>query len=260
VTPVRLASLNLLHGLAPADGLVDAARLQEAVASLDADVLCLQEVDRDQPRSGHLDLTALCAEALGARWSRFAPALAGTPGEATTPAGDVPVVGAAYGNAIVSRLPVRGWHTRRLAPPRLRVPMPGLIPTVGRRGVRLAPPRLMRDEPRVVLAAELDHLTIGCAHLTFVQGSNVGQLRAATALLQSLPGPRVLLGDLNMAAPLPQLISGWRPLVAGRTFPSWRPRLQIDHALADGAVAVFHARVVPLPVSDHCALVVELAD
>ena len=257
---MRLASLNLLHGLAPADGRVDGARLQEAVASLDADVLCLQEVDRGQERSGGLDLTALCAEALGARWSRFAPALAGTPGHGATAAGDEPVVGPAYGNAIVSRLPVRGWHTHRLAPPRFPMPMPGLIPKVGPRGVRLAPPQLIRDEPRVVLAAELDHLTVGCAHLTFVQGPNVGQLRAATGFLRTLPGPRVLLGDLNMLAPLPHLVTGWRPLVAGRTFPSWRPRLQIDHALADGAVAVLTARVVPLPVSDHCALVVDLPD
>lgn len=255
---VRLATLNLLHGLSPRDGRIEADRLVEAAASLDADVLCLQEVDRDQPRSGLLDLTALCAQALGAGWSHFEPAVAGTPETGWLPVGEAPVIGAAYGVAIVSRLPVRGWHRRRLTAPRLPVPMPGVTPVARDGRVRLAPPRLLRDEPRVVLAAELDGLTVGCAHLTFVQGPNVAQLRAATGLLRKLPGPRVLLGDLNMLPPLPGLGSGWRPLVRGRTFPSWRPRLQIDHVLTDGALAARANSIRPLGISDHCAVVVDL--
>ena len=48
------------------DDKVDVDRLAAAVASLDADVLALQEVDRDQPRSHLADLTAVAAEAMGA--------------------------------------------------------------------------------------------------------------------------------------------------------------------------------------------------
>jgi endonuclease/exonuclease/phosphatase family metal-dependent hydrolase len=261
---VRIATLNLLHGLSPADGRVDAARLRGAIASLDADVLCLQEVDRDQPRSGHLDLTAIAAEALGARWSRFEPALAGTPGGHTVPVGAGPVIGTAYGIAIVSRMPVRSWHTHRLAAPRLRVPMPGMVPVSRSGRLRLAPPRLIRDEPRVLLAAVLDTpnglMTVGCAHLTFVQGWNVPQLRAGVRLLRSLPGPRLLLGDLNMPSPLPAALTRWHPLVTGRTFPSWRPRMQIDHVLADGPVQVTASSIERLPVSDHCAVTVDISD
>ncbi|MGK5523302.1 endonuclease/exonuclease/phosphatase family protein, partial [Micromonospora sp. URMC 107] len=55
---MRLATFNLLHGRSLADGLVDPDRLTAAVTALDADVLALQEVDRDQSRSGKLDLTA----------------------------------------------------------------------------------------------------------------------------------------------------------------------------------------------------------
>ena len=43
---MRLATFNLLHGRSPADGVVDPDRLVAAVASLDADVLALQEVDQ----------------------------------------------------------------------------------------------------------------------------------------------------------------------------------------------------------------------
>jgi endonuclease/exonuclease/phosphatase family metal-dependent hydrolase len=77
---MRLATFNILHGRSPDDGRVDLGRLASAVRDLDADILALQEVDRDQPRSGGADLTAVAAEAMGALDHRFVAALAGTPG------------------------------------------------------------------------------------------------------------------------------------------------------------------------------------
>jgi len=63
---VRIGTFNILHGRSPADDRVDVERLAAAVKALDADVLGLQEVDRDQPRSLNADLTAVAAEAMGA--------------------------------------------------------------------------------------------------------------------------------------------------------------------------------------------------
>jgi endonuclease/exonuclease/phosphatase family metal-dependent hydrolase len=264
VPVVRLASWNLLHGVDPSDGVVDAQRLAEAVAALDADVLCLQEVDRDQPRSGLVDQTAVVAEALGAQAWRFEAAISGTPDERWTPIGNAPAIGAAYGVGLVSRLPVRSWHLRRLDPPRVPMLMPGAVPERGRNGVRLGRPQVIRDTPRVVLAAVVETgrgpMTVGCCHLTYVQGWNVTQLRQALTLLRPLPAPRFLLGDFNMAGRLPALTSQWRPLARGRTFPAWRPRLQIDHALAEGHVEVLGSQIVELPVSDHRAVVVDIDD
>ncbi len=60
-----VVTFNILHGRTVGDG-VDPERLQECVRRLDPDVLALQEVDRGQPRSGHADLTAVAAEAVGA--------------------------------------------------------------------------------------------------------------------------------------------------------------------------------------------------
>ena len=51
-----------------------------ATTPLDADVLALQEVDRDQPRSHGVDLTKAAAAAMGAQHHVFAPTLHGTPG------------------------------------------------------------------------------------------------------------------------------------------------------------------------------------
>src|SRR5258705_8808103 len=101
---VRLATFNLMSGRSLADGLVDEGRLYRAIAELDADVLALQEVDRDQPRSNGLDLTAVAEAATGAVASRFAATMLGLP-EQWRPARDDGVdVGPAsrYGVALVS--------------------------------------------------------------------------------------------------------------------------------------------------------------
>ena len=252
-----MATLNILHGRSLDDGRVDVDRLAEAVKTLDADVLGLQEVDRDQPRSGGLDLTAVAAEALGARAHRFEPALLGTPGGTWRPAtGDASEApGPAYGVGLVSRLPVRSWHVVRLpaAPVRSPVPVPGT-----RRVLWL------QDEPRVGLAAVVETpsgpMTVATTHLSFVPGWGVVQLRRLVRELRRLPGPRVLLGDLNLPGPVPAWTSRWTPLVRARTFPAPRPRLQLDHVLADGPLpGAVTAEVRRLPVSDHLAVVVDVA-
>jgi endonuclease/exonuclease/phosphatase family metal-dependent hydrolase len=76
---MRVATFNILHGRAVGDG-VDPRRLADCVRRLDPDVLSLQEVDCDQPRSDRADLTAVAAEAMGAVEHRFVAAISGTPG------------------------------------------------------------------------------------------------------------------------------------------------------------------------------------
>ena len=121
---MRVATFNILHGRSPSDDRVDVERFAEAVRALDADVLALQEVDRNQPRSGHADLTAVAAEAMGAADSLFVAALAGTPGSTWVAAtGEEQPDAAAYGIALLSRHPVTAWQIVRLGRPPVRVPM-----------------------------------------------------------------------------------------------------------------------------------------
>jgi endonuclease/exonuclease/phosphatase family metal-dependent hydrolase len=255
---VRLATFNLLHGRSLTDGAVHAERVAAVVADLDADVLGLQEVDRAQPRSGRLDLTAIAAEALGAPEHRFAAAVVGTPGERWQPwRSDDDNAHPLYGIALVSRFPVVQWQVTRL--PAATVRSPVYVPGTGI--------RLLRDEPRVLLAAVLDApggpVTVATTHLSFVPGWNVWQLRAATRALRALPAPRVLLGDLNLPAAAVRVCTGWRPLARTATYPSPAPKAQLDHVLADprgrGALgAVLDVRTPAAAVSDHRPLVVEL--
>jgi endonuclease/exonuclease/phosphatase family metal-dependent hydrolase len=261
---MRLGTFNLMHGRSLADGLVDPARIRSAVAALDCDVLALQEVDVDQPRSGGADLCSLAAEALGAgpAGHRFAATVYGTPGESWRPAsGERPGGEPAYGIGLVSRLPMRTWRVVELgrAPVRAPVAVPG---PHGR-------PRLilLDDEPRVAIVAELatpaGPLTVAATHLSFVPGWNARQLRRLVRAL-GRPGPRgaptVILGDLNLPGPLPRALTGWRRLVAAPTYPAPSPRVQFDHVLARGALPpVMATQARQVSISDHRALLVDLA-
>jgi endonuclease/exonuclease/phosphatase family metal-dependent hydrolase len=256
---VRLATFNLLHGRSVAHGGVDEAELRAAVAVLAADVLALQEVDRNQERSGSLDQTAVVADELGAAWWRFLPSMNGTPGKQTwTTATDddgAHAPGPTYGVGLVSRLPVRSWSVRRFGP--APVPMPLMVP--GRRGLTWVP-----DEPRVAVAAVIDApfgpLTAIATHLSFVPGWNVAQLRDLVRWSRAFPGPRFLLGDLNLPGPVVGRVTGWARLARTPTYPSDRPRVQFDHVLSDrvDASSVSSAAGLQLPVSDHRAVTVDV--
>lgn len=258
---MRLVTFNLLHGRSLTDGLVDADRLVSAVSALDADVLALQEVDRDQSRSGNLDLTAIAAKALGAPSHQFAAAVVGTPGERFRPLthDDDGHGEPRYGVGLVSRYPARSWQVTRLSPAPVRSPV--YVP--GQGGGLI----LLRDEPRVVLAAVLETpfgpVTAAATHLSFVPGWNMRQLRQVVRALRQLPAPRVLLGDLNLPAGLAARVSRWRPLGRQATYPSAQPRVQLDHILVDprGGDRLTAVSAVDTPVStisDHRPLVVEL--
>ncbi|GII98939.1 endonuclease/exonuclease/phosphatase family metal-dependent hydrolase [Sediminihabitans luteus] len=238
----RLATFNVLHGARAHDGVVDLDRYQEAVASLDADVLALQEVDRGQPRSHGGDLAALAAQALGAREHRFAASRHGTAGAWTR---HPTRQGPAYGIALVSRLPVLAWGEVRL---------PGRAP-VRRAG------RWRFDEPRTALTAVLDApggpVGVVATHLSVVRGRNERQARALARVAAALPGPRVLLGDLNRRAG--DALAEWHALADVPTYPADAPRVQIDHVLADRPLRVLAARSTDTGISDHRALVVDVA-
>lgn len=296
---IRLATYNLLHGMPVLGGVPEPVRdragravglprvdddgpLRAAVADLDADVIGLQEVDVHQPRSGYAHQVRVVAAALDAPHWHFSPSVCGTPGEhGWRPADErldhvstgtalrpdrrpstsleVERMGPLYGVGLVSRLPVLEWRSTRFDAAPWTLPL--LIPAQPR-------PRMIRvpDEPRAAIAAVVEGrkgpFTVATAHLSFVPGYNVRQLRALRRWLHGMPRPLVLLGDFNLPGRIPARVTSFVELVHEPTYPVMRPRVQLDHVLADGLTvheqATAEAAVHLLPVSDHAAVTVDL--
>ena len=87
----RVATYNV-HGCVGTDGIRSEARISEVIATLEVDVIGLQELDLNRRRSAGCDQAGLIAEQLG--WQRiFHPAMR--------------VAEEQYGDAILSRWPMR---------------------------------------------------------------------------------------------------------------------------------------------------------
>ena len=271
---IRLLSFNLQHGR-PGDGarldpatasladsdIADAGAAREVLAALadqirdiDPDVIALQEVDLGQRRSGRLDQTAVLADLLGWEGRRFAATYAGPvvglrrrPRRSALTGRADDVLGplrallgagpAGFGNALLTRLPVRAWRVARL----------GRGPAVltRRSGGRALDPRsyaLSTSTMRNMIAAQIGPvdgaggpggLAVASTHLATRTGTAAAQLAAAWAALAALPGPHVLAGDLNMHAELLAPLGIARGLGEGATYPSGAPARRIDHILTD---------------------------
>ena len=250
MSAVRLVTFNVHHGVGD-DGRHDLPRLARLLADADADVICLQEVDRHfDERSDHVDQALLLARALD-RQLAWGPAVDRAPGPGQSGRRQ-------YGNALLSRLPVLASSVH---------PLPG------------------GGEPRAALRTlvELDGgaLWVTTTHLSSRSAADRAAQAAAVASLHQVDsGPGVLVGDLNADAGAPELgvlrerftdawaaaadrsdQSGRFSLHAGQglTHPARRPRVRIDQVWLSAGVSVGDARVLDgSGASDHLPLLVDL--
>jgi endonuclease/exonuclease/phosphatase family metal-dependent hydrolase len=128
-----------------------------ACATLDADVLALQEVDVNVPRSGRVDEGALVGDATGMHVV-FGPTFG--------------IEGGLYGNALLSREEITDVE-------HLSLPVPGT------------------REPRAAIVARTGDVTVGATHFSVGTDAHAAQLATILECLADRPAPRLLLGDLN---------------------------------------------------------------
>lgn len=264
---LRVATLNCLHGLdvrgepgAQTDA-GDLNALAASLAQLGADVIALQEVDRDLQRSGAVDQVAWLARRLDME-GVFAPALVGSPDERWQPApnhddpgeSDRPgdPGGSAYGVGLLTRLPVVAVRRRRL---------PG--GGSGRRPPATPTSPGWDREPRVALRVDVDvagtTLAVTTTHLSYLPWRGLRQLLTAARFAEDAGGPAVLLGDLNLPpVAVRAVLRGWAHLGGGETYPAHDPRLQVDHVLVRGRVEAADVGVGDRLTSDHLPLVATL--
>lgn len=122
--------------------------------------------------------------------------------------------------------------------------------------------RLRRDvTSRAAIVAELaDGLVVVGTHMAHAtHGSLLHLLRLRDALPRR-ERPAVLAGDMNFwGPPLELLLPGWRRGVKGKTWPAWRPRHQLDHIFLSKAVSSGAGGPVRVGNSDHLPIRAEIA-
>jgi Endonuclease/Exonuclease/phosphatase family len=118
---------------------------------------------------------------------------------------------------------------------------------------------LLRGDParRKAIVATLDtggraDLSVIGVHLGHLTQGSPRQMRALARHVATLPGPTLLVGDLNCwGPPLRIMLRGLHDAVKGPTWPAWRPHSRIDHILVSDASLVASSAVLPDAGSDH---------
>jgi endonuclease/exonuclease/phosphatase family metal-dependent hydrolase len=231
---LEVASFNAHWGLRHrGEGNVD---LLGVCRSLDADVVCLQEMWRRRDGNAEHERVAreLGYELVEVRVPRehnrtAPPAVRALDGDKSW-----------WGLAMLSRHPVRSVDEHALG--------------------AVAADEAHRIAVRVELDVDGAPFVVVTTHLTWRAWGIPMQLRR---LRRVLPGPHVpafAAGDFNMWGPVVSAaLPGWRRAVRGRTWPAPHVRHQLDHILVNGAVAVERSSVEPFAGSDHLPIRARLA-
>lgn len=263
---MRITSWNIQHGelYDRSRGLTFPNILDGIDATGTSDIYAFQEVDCRLPRSGSISQPEELARIAGNAQFGFAAGVIGTPGDGgrnvrddekiIVTNGDSTFTG--YGNALVSRIPVKKWLRKDLG--HSPIGMPLTFPIDGKMTTFYC-----RDENRVAIAAVLENgWTVINTHLSFVPGPNLVQLwnlmRWASRIEREYSTTTVIVGDLNLPNGIPQKFSSWSSLRNGLTFPQWEPKRQLDYFLTRKENDVKIHNVGAQPFSDHLPVSIEL--
>jgi len=116
----------------------------------------------------------------------------------------------------------------------------------------------------LVQLGDADHgLSVCVMHLSLGRRARLRQLAYVEELLWGLPY-LIVMGDFNCecdSRPLRPLITSLdlkEPSCGLKTFPSWRPRRNLDHILVSSSFAINKVHVLEYPFSDHLPVSMEV--
>ena len=233
----RIATYNI-HKSRGLDGRVRPQRIVEVLREVDADLIALQEVVSHKYGSREADQAQFIADELGYDWAM---------GENRT------YRGAAYGNVVLTRFPIRSWHNYDLS--------------------------ISGCEPRGGLSVDV---TFGAATLhvfnVHMGTAFIERKRQARRFVEEIldkhenVGARIVLGDFNewtrglasrLFAAQFQSAEPRRSLGRARAYPGVLPLLHLDHIYFDHALKLrgssLHRSRKALVASDHLPLIADLA-
>lgn len=224
---MKIATYNILHcAKFPDKKNINYPLYAEAIRSLDADIVALNEVYGDGPGELYADQAGILADLAGYPYHYFAQAIY------TTNKGP-------YGNALLSRIPIAHAET-------ILIPDPAL---------KTGPKNY---ETRCVLKAQLQGgITVLVTHF----GLNTDEeINAVLTLLRNMPKEKcIVMGDFNVEPhdgilmPLrDRMLDAARLLDGpGFTFDTVKPYKKIDYILVSRDIEVVEAAVPEVGVSDH---------
>jgi endonuclease/exonuclease/phosphatase family metal-dependent hydrolase len=230
-TRLRVMTYNIHHGEGT-DGKVDLERIAKLITDNKVDLVALQEVDRNTQRTGKCDMPAELAKLTKMK------AIFGA---------NFPLEGGEYGNAILSRYPIREWTNYHL-PKVVEGEQRGLL-------------RALVETPEASIyfcSTHLDHRRPDADRLASVE-----VIRKLTA---GLIAPTLIAGDFN-ARPGSEVYrrlassfnDAWQAIGDGDgfTIPSNQPRARIDYLWFSEGLQPIAGTVLNSVASDHLPLIID---
>lgn len=238
---IRVLSYNIHKGIGGRDRLYRLERIIRVIQAEAPDIVCLQEVDRNVPRSAHDDQPQLLAELLEREHQLYQL--------------NVHLKEGGYGNLVLSRFPLRQAHQ---------------VSLTWRNHVRAKKPRgaqiTVVDTPHGPLHLVNWHLGLA----EYEREWQANHLLQHRLFREAADLPTLIIGDFNdWRNCLPGGSLGHHgfeqataPISQFRSFPAYLPVGSLDKAFYRGKLRVRQAAVVRSAVarlaSDHLPLVVEL--
>jgi endonuclease/exonuclease/phosphatase family metal-dependent hydrolase len=232
---IRVMTYNIRHGEG-IDGRIDIGRIAGVIMSANADLVALQEVDSGVARTNRIDIAAELAQLCGMNY------IFGR---------NISFQGGGYGNAILSKFPIKEWRNRHLK-------------------------MLRRGEQRGLLQAVISingkELVFLNTHIDYRRDDieRVMNIEEFFHVIDSLYSgrPIIFCGDFNdvpesrvIRMMHRKFIDAWDRCGSGDglTFSSDDPRVRIDYVFYSDTLRLkcIKARVLKTPASDHLPVLVE---